>query len=156
MLLFLGLHLGVEFLAGNSFTTGELGGNVLAVKGLENLAHIVVLHGVNVLEEGNQANEVLVVGVILLTLPGLENDGILGLLADKLGVSVDDNDLGQITVQVREILIRSVGVLFSNTSLGVGLTLTISPSSNLVASRHSGHIRNRKGSSFLNTGSPMP
>lgn len=93
--------LGLELLAGDGFTTGEFRGDVLAVEGLDDLANIVVLHGVDVLEEGNEVDELLVVSVAL---PGIKDDGVLGLVADVLGVAVDDDHLLQITVEVREVL----------------------------------------------------
>jgi hypothetical protein len=58
---------------------------------------------VNVLEEGNQRHELLVVGIAL---PGLQNDGVLGLLADVFGLGVEDDDLGEITVEVGEVLVK--------------------------------------------------
>jgi hypothetical protein len=58
---------------------------------------------VDVLEEGNQGDELLVVTVAL---PGVEDDGVFGLLADVLRVRVDDDDLGQVTVQVRQVLLK--------------------------------------------------
>lgn len=91
----------VELLASNGLTAGKLGGDMLAIKGLENFADIRVLHGVNVLEEGDEANEVLVVAV---TLPGVEDNGVLGLVADVLGIGVDNYDLGEVSVQIREVL----------------------------------------------------
>jgi hypothetical protein len=50
---------------------------------------------VDVLEEGNEVDQLLVVSVAL---PGVKDDGVLGLIADVLGVAVDDDDLLQITV----------------------------------------------------------
>lgn len=97
------LELGIELFTSNGLATGKFGGDVLAFERLQDLAHIRVLHGVDVFEEGDEADELLVVGVAL---PGVEDDGVLGLLADVAGVGVDDNDLGQITVEVRQILQR--------------------------------------------------
>lgn len=57
----------------------------------------------DVLEEGDQGDELLVVAVAL---PGIEDDGVLGLLANVLGVGVDDDDLGEVTVQVRQVLLK--------------------------------------------------
>lgn len=87
----------VEFLSSNGFSAGKFGGDVLSFKGLENLSHVGVLHGVDIFEEGNQSYELLVAG---LTLPGVQNNGVLRLFADVGGVGVEDNDLGQITVEV--------------------------------------------------------
>lgn len=70
---------------------------MLAVERLENLADVRVLHGVDVFEEGNEADEVL---VVRLSRPGLEDNGVFGLVADVLGLGVDDDDLGEISVEV--------------------------------------------------------
>lgn len=51
----------------------------------------------DVLEEGDEADEVLVVGI---SRPGLEDNGVLGLVADVLGLGVDDDNLGEISVEV--------------------------------------------------------
>ena len=95
-------QLGVELLAGDGLTTRKFGGNVLAVKGLEDLADVGVLHRVDVFEERNQGNQFLVVGI---SLPGIEDNGVLGLLADMLGIGINDDDLGQVTVEVGKILL---------------------------------------------------
>jgi hypothetical protein len=58
---------------------------------------------VDIFEKGNQSHKLLVAG---LALPGVQNDGVLGLLADVGRVGVEDNDLGQITVEVREVLVE--------------------------------------------------
>lgn len=97
----MGELLGLELLSGDGFTTGEFGGDVLAVERLEDLANVVVLHGVDVLEEGNKVHELLVVTVAL---PGFKDDGVFRLVADVLGVAVDDDDLLQVTVEVRKVL----------------------------------------------------
>lgn len=55
----------------------------------------------NVLEERNQGNKLLVVAV---TLPGVEDDGVLRLLPNMSGVGVDNDDLGQIAVEVGKVL----------------------------------------------------
>jgi len=60
---------------------------------------------VDILEEGDQAYEVLVLG---LALPRVEDNGVFGLLADMRGLCVDNDDLGEVTVEVREVLRRSV------------------------------------------------
>lgn len=44
----------------------------------------------DVFEEGNQADEAI---VIWLALPWVEDDSVFGVLADMLGLCVDDNDL---------------------------------------------------------------
>ncbi|KAI6748182.1 hypothetical protein HG531_008724 [Fusarium graminearum] len=101
MLVLVSELLGLELLAGNSLTAGELGGNVLAVERLDHLADVGVLHGMNVLKEGNEVDEVL---VVFVTLPGVKNNGVIGLVADMLGLGVDDDHLGQVTVKVGEVL----------------------------------------------------
>ena len=95
------LQLLVELSAGNGLAARKFGGDVFALKRLEDLAHIGVLHGVNVFKEGDQANEVIVLG---LSLPGVENDGVLGLLANVRGFGVDDDNLGEVTVKVGKVL----------------------------------------------------
>lgn len=87
----------VEFFSGNGFSAGKFGRDVLSFEGLDNLSDVGVLHGMDIFEEGNQCYKLLVAG---LALPGVQNDGVLGLLADVRGVCVEDNDLGKITVKV--------------------------------------------------------
>lgn len=101
VLVLVGELLGLELLTGDSLTAGELGGNVLAIEGLDDLSDVVVLHSVDVLEEGNEVDKLLVVSV---TLPRIKDDGVLGLVADVLGVAVDNDHLGQVTVEVGEVL----------------------------------------------------
>lgn len=55
----------------------------------------------DVLEEGDEADQVLVVGSAL---PGIEDNRVLRLLSNVALVGVEDDDLGQVSVQVRQIL----------------------------------------------------
>lgn len=101
VLVLVGELLGLELFPGNSLTAGELGGNVLAFEGLDDLSDVIVLHGVDVLEEGNEVDEALVGSV---TLPGRKNNGVVRLVANMLGLGIDDDNLGQVTVEVGKIL----------------------------------------------------
>lgn len=87
----LGLKLLVKGGASETFAARELGWDVLVLKGLENLAHVGVLHGVDVFEERDQAGELLVLRV---TFPGWQDNGVLGLSADVRGIGVDNDYFG--------------------------------------------------------------
>lgn len=101
----LGLALGLvtllELAAHDGLAARKLLGDVLALKGLDDAADVVVFHGMDVLEEGNHVDEAAVTGVAV---PRRKNDGIVGLLAYKLRIRVDDDDLGEVTVKVGKIL----------------------------------------------------
>lgn len=89
------------FLASDGFTASELGGDVMAIKGFEDLADVGVLHRVDVFEEGNETDEIFVCGV---TFPGVEDDGVFGLFSDVASFGVDDDNFGEVTVEVAQIL----------------------------------------------------
>ena len=81
---------------------GEFNGDVGALERLQDRTHIFDTHTGHVLEERNQSHERLVLRV---TLPFVENNRVLGLQARMFFLGVNHNHLGQISVQVRKILI---------------------------------------------------
>ena len=86
---------------GNGLSTSELGGDVLALEGLEDLANITVVHGVDELKEGDEGHKLIVLRV---TLPLGQDDGVFGLGTHVLGVGINDDDFGQVSVQIRKVL----------------------------------------------------
>lgn len=102
VLLALGLELLVELGTRDSLTSCELGRDVLALKGLENLAHVAVLHGVDVFEEWDKRHQLLILGVAG---PFRQYYCVLRLGADVLVARIDHDDFGKVSVQVGEVLL---------------------------------------------------
>ena len=91
----------VELGSGDGLATCEFSRNVLAIKRLQDFSDIAVLHGVNVLEEGNQCNQLCVLRVAR---PFRQDYGIFGLQADVGSVCIDHNDFGEITIEIGQVL----------------------------------------------------
>jgi len=56
---------------------------------------------VNVFQERDQPDQALVVGVAF---PRVEDNGVFPVLPDVSGICVDDNDLGQVSIEIGQVL----------------------------------------------------
>lgn len=83
------------------------------------------------LQERDHVNET---AVSRFALPWLDDDGVLGLQRGVLGISVEKNDLGQVSVQVGQVLPLSARL---TAELDATHTLTTLPSAYRVDSRNS-------------------
>lgn len=80
----------LELLPGDGFATGEFRGDVGSLEGFEGFADVLVVHCVDVFEEWDEADEIFVAD---LSFPGLQDDGVFGLVLDVGCFGVDYYDL---------------------------------------------------------------
>lgn len=106
LLLLLFGELLLEALTHGLLTLGELHGDASTLERLEDRANILHTHTSKVLQEGDESNKGLVFGI---TGPLVQNNSVLRLQTGVLLLSINQNDLGQVTVQVRQILIGDTG-----------------------------------------------
>ena len=74
-----------KLLPGYCFPLGELGGDMCSFKGLQGLPYITIVHGVDVLEEGNKGDELFVFNIAF---PFRKYYGIFGLVLCVGGLGI--------------------------------------------------------------------
>ena len=96
-LLLLFLDLLLELGSRDGLPASEFRRDVRACERSDGFSHVRVGHGVDILEEGDQGDEFFVFDVAL---PGFQNDGIIRLLFSVRCFRINDDDFGEIAVEV--------------------------------------------------------
>ena len=80
------------------------------------LPHILDVFLENRLEEWEEIQEL---GVVQVAIPGLDSHTIIFLQTIAFRVCVDDDDVAQVPVQIRQVLVSALGVLVKKRILEV-------------------------------------
>ena len=91
------------FLTGNGFSPGVFCGNGFSFEGFEDGAEVVEIHCCTVFEKWDEGDKIFVVYVAF---PFGEDDGVLGLESGVRGICVDHEDLLDVAIQIREVLVH--------------------------------------------------